>query len=91
MKTTTNTNQLGRKPYITLKEIQELSKGNKYPYTQIAEKLNNLSNTQEDLSTIDRIIAEGEIISMKMVGIKKLYNMVKTTYVKQTMKEIYNL
>lgn len=76
---------------MTLKEIQELSKGNKYPYTEIAEKLNNLSNTEEDLSTIDRIIAEGEMTSMKMVGIKKLFNMVKTTYIKQAMKERYNL
>lgn len=85
MKTTT------AKPYITLREIQQLSKGNKYPYTEIAEKLNNLSNTEEELSTIDRIVAEGEITSMKMVGIKKLYNMVKTTYVKERMKQIYNL
>lgn len=91
MKTTTTTNPSGRKPYITLKEIQELSKGNKYPYTEIAEKLNKLTNTEEDLSTIDRIVAEGEITSMKMVGIKKLYNMVKTPYVKQAMKERYNL
>lgn len=87
--TTTTTNQSGRKPYITLKEIQELSKGKKYPYTEIAEKLNNLS--ESELSTIDRIVAEGEITSMKMVGIKKLYNMVKTPYVKQAMKERYNL
>lgn len=85
---TTNTNN--RKPYITYKEIQELSKGNKYPYTEVAEKLNNLS-TEQELNTIDRIVAEGEITSMKMVGIKKLYNMVKNPVVKDRMKTIYNL
>lgn len=76
---------------MTYKEIQELSKGKKYPYQEVAEKLNNLSNNEEELKTIDRIVAEGEILSYKMVGIKKLYNMVKTPYVKQAMKERYNL
>lgn len=76
---------------MTYKEIQELSNGKKYPYQEVTEKLNNLSNNEEELKTIDRIVAEGEILSYKMVGIKKLYNMVKTPYVKQAMKERYNL
>lgn len=84
--TPNNTN----KPYITYKEIQQLSKGNKYPYKEVAEKLNNLS-TEQELKTIDRIVAEGEHTSMKMVGIKKLYNMVKNPTVKDRMKEMYNL
>lgn len=74
---------------ITYKEIQAMSKGKKYPYEEVANKLNNLS--ESELDTIDKIVAEGEITSMKMVGIKKLYNMVKTTYVKERMKQIYNL
>lgn len=75
---------------MTYKELKELSRGNKYPYKEVSDKLNNLS-TEEELKTIDRIVAEGELSSMKMVGIKKLYNMVKTAYVKQAMKERYNL
>lgn len=58
---------------MTYKEIQELSKDKKYPYQEVAEKLNNLSNNEEELKTIDKIVAEGEISSYKMVGIKKLY------------------
>ena len=74
---------------LTCKDIQEMCKGNKYPYTEVAEKLNNLQ--PEQLDTIDKIVAEGEINSMKMVGIKKLFNMVKNPIVKDKMKEIYNL
>ena len=74
---------------MTLKEIQALSKGNKYPYKEVADKLNNLTSNQ--LSEIDRIVAEGEISSMKMVGIKKLFNMVKNPVVKEEMKQRYNL
>ena len=76
---------------MTYKEIQELSKGKRYPYQEVAEKLNNLSNNEEELKTIDRIVAEGEISSYKMVGIKKLYNMVYNPVVKERMKNIYNL
>ena len=76
---------------MTYKEIQELSKGKKYPYQEVAEKLNNLSNNEEELKTIDRIVAEGEISSYKMVGIKKLYNMVSNQVVKERMKNIYKL
>lgn len=77
------------KPYITLKEIRELSKGNKYPYTDVAEKLNNLQ--YNELSNIDRIIAEGEQSSMKMVGIKKLFKMITNPMVIHQMKAQYNL
>lgn len=76
---------------MTYKELQELSNGKKYPYTEIAEKLNNLSNNEEELKTIDRIVAEGEISSYKMVGINKLYNMVFNPVVKERMKNIYKL
>ena len=76
---------------MTYKEIQELSKGKKYPYQEVAEKLNNLSNNEEELKTIDRIVSEGEISSYKMVGIKKLYNMVSNPVVKERMKNIYKL
>ena len=76
---------------MTYKEIQELSKGKKYPYQEVAEKLNNLSNNEEELKTIDKIVAEGEISSYKMVGIKKLYNMVSNQVVKERMKNIYKL
>ena len=76
---------------MTYKELQELSKGKKYPYQEVAEKLNNLSNNEEQLKTIDRIVAEGEILSYKMVGIKKLYNMVSNPVVKERMKNIYKL
>lgn len=76
---------------MTYKELQELSKGKKYPYQEVAEKLNNLSNNEEELKTIDRIVAEGEILSYKMVGIKKLYNMVSNPVVKERMKNIYKL
>lgn len=74
---------------MTLKELQALSKGKQYPYAEVSSKLNKLS--VEELNKIDKIVAEGEITSMKMVGIKKLYNMVTTQYVKDKMKEIYNL
>lgn len=74
---------------MTLKEIQALSKGNKYPYAEVASKLNNLS--VDELDNIDRIVAEGEQSSMKMVGIKKLYRMVKNPVVKDKMKYIYGL
>ena len=76
---------------MTYKEIQELSKGKIYPYQEVAEKLNNLSNNEEEIKTIDRIVAEGEILSYKMVGIKKLYNMVSNPVVKERMKNIYKL
>ena len=76
---------------MTYKELQELSKGKNYPYQEVAEKLNNLSNNEEELKTIDRIVAEGEILSYKMVGIKKLYNMVSNPVVKERMKNIYKL
>lgn len=74
---------------LTCKQIQEMCKGNKYPYTEVAEKLNNLQPNQ--LDNIDKIVAEGEITSMKMVGIKKLFNMVKNPVVKEKMKDIYNI
>lgn len=74
---------------MTLKEIQALSKGNKYPYAEVASKLNNLS--VDELNNIDRIVAEGEQSSMKMVGIKKLYNMITNQIVKDRMKDIYGL
>lgn len=80
--------QLLQKP-LTCKQIHEMTKGNKYPYTEVAEKLNNLQ--VEQLDTIDKIVAEGEISSMKMVGIKKLFNMVKNPVVKEKMKDIYNI
>ena len=70
---------------ITLKRIQELSKGKKYPYKEVAEKLDKLT----DLSQIDSIIGEAERTSMKMVGIKKLYRMVKNPVVKEKMMEMY--
>ena len=74
---------------ITYKEIQAMSKCKKYPYEEVANKLNNLS--ESELDTIDRIVSEGEITSMKMVGIKKLYQMVKNPIVKEEMKKRYNL
>ena len=74
---------------MTIKEIQALSKGNKYPYAEVASKLNNLSI--DELNNIDRIVAEGEQSSMKMVGIKKLYRMVNNPIVKDKMKYIYGL
>lgn len=74
---------------MTIKEIQALSKGKKYPYAEVSSKLNNLS--VDDLDKIDKIVAEGEISSFKMVGIKKLYNMITNQIVKDRMKDIYGL
>ena len=56
-----------------------------YPYKEIAERLNNLT----DLSKIDRIVAEGEIETNSMVNIRKLYKLVTKDDVKDTMKKIY--
>lgn len=72
---------------ITLKEL--LIQRKPYPYTEIANKLNNLQPSE--LSIIDRIIAEGEKESCNMVGIKKLYKMINNTLVKDKMKELYQL
>ena len=73
---------------MTLKEIQQLKKP--YPYKEVAEKLNNLQSIEE-YSTIDKIIAEGEIQSVNMVGIKKLYRMITNIEVKNRMRIKYNL
>lgn len=69
----------------TLKELKAMRKP--YPYDEVAQKLNNLT----DVSQVDKIIAEGEIQSCNMVGIKKLFRMIKNPWVQQQMKIQYNL
>ena len=58
-----------------------------YPYERVANELNDL----KDLSQVDKIVATGEQDSCNMVGIKKLYKMVKNEEVKKKMREIYQL
>ena len=70
---------------LTLKELLAMRKP--YPYEKVASELNNL----EDLSQVDRIVATGEKDSCNMVGIRKLYKMVKNERIKEKMREIYGL
>lgn len=70
-----------------LREFIESRKHLKYPYAEVADKLNNLTQ----LDKIEQIIKDGEASVMKRVGIKKLYGMVKNPVVKERMKEIYKL
>lgn len=72
---------------ITLKELQKLKQP--FPYQQVAEQLNNLSENQ--LDDIDAIIAKAEQNTFSMVGIKKLFKMITNNAVKQYMKSLYNL
>lgn len=70
-----------------LRDFINSRKSLNYPYSEVAEKLNNLSDTNE----VAQIIREGELRVMKKVGIKKLYGMVKNPVVKNKMKELYKL
>lgn len=72
-----------------LREFINSRKNLKFPYKEVAEKLNNLSPLQVDM--IEQIIRDGELSVMKKVGIKKLFGMVKNPVVKDKMKLIYKL
>ena len=81
-----NNSPFSHKP-PTLKELLSMRKP--YPYKEVSDKLNSLS--PEELSKVDSIVAQGEIDSCNMVGIKKLFRMISNEHVKAYMKELYKL
>ena len=69
---------------ITQKQIRESGiTGRKYPYEQVAQAINALPESEITEKNINRIIRDGWIWSGRVVGPKKLSNMVTNPKAKE--------